>query len=163
MKKTKYEKISILIPVFNAQKTLKKTISSALMQKYPNFDILISDNSSDDKSKLILQKIKKKNVKIFYQKDNVGAPKNWIFLTKKTKSKIIIFLGADDKFKDRHSLKNLYTNIKKSNAICSAGGFIQDLKKFKNKIILKEADTNLSLLINSIAGKYNFFWYVIYK
>lgn len=163
MKKTKYEKISILIPVFNAQKTLKKTISSALMQKYPNFDILISDNSSDDKSKLILQKIKKKNVKIFYQKDNVGAPKNWMFLTKKTKSKIIIFLGADDKFKDRHSLKNLYTNIKKSNAICSAGGFIQDLKKFKNKIILKEADTNLSLLINSIAGKYNFFWYGMWK
>ena len=83
MEKIKYEKISILIPVFNAQKTLKKTTGSALMQKYPNFDILISDNSSDDKSRLILQKIKKKNVKIFYQKDNIGAPKNWMFLTKK--------------------------------------------------------------------------------
>ena len=56
MTKTNYEKISILIPCFNAQKTLKKTINSALIQKYPNFDILISDNHSDDKSRLILQK-----------------------------------------------------------------------------------------------------------
>ena len=159
MTKTNYEKISILIPCFNAQKTLKKTINSALIQKYPNFDILISDNHSDDKSRLILQKIKKKNIKIYYQKKNMGAPKNWMFLTKKTNAKIIIFLGADDNFKDKYSLNNLYTNIKKKKTMCSAGGFLQDLRKSKNKIFLKNTDTNLSLMYNSIAGKYNFLWY----
>ena len=87
MEKIKYEKISILIPVFNAQKTLKKTTGSALMQKYPNFDILISDNSSDDKSRLILQKIKKKTLKFFTKKIILERQKTGCFLQKKLNQK----------------------------------------------------------------------------
>jgi glycosyltransferase involved in cell wall biosynthesis len=47
--------VSICVPMYNAEKTIGKTIASIISQKYKNFEIIIVDNSSSDASVKIVQ------------------------------------------------------------------------------------------------------------
>lgn len=47
------EKISIIVPVYNAEKTLKECINSLIKQTYSNIEIiLVNDGSKDDSLKI---------------------------------------------------------------------------------------------------------------
>ena len=48
--------ISIILPVYNNEKTLEKCISSILSQTYNNFELIIIDDGSSDLSSLICKK-----------------------------------------------------------------------------------------------------------
>jgi len=74
----KKKKISILIPVYNEFRYIKTCIENILEQKFDNFDfeIIVSDNNSDDGTKKILNKIENEKVKIFFQEHNLGKGSN---------------------------------------------------------------------------------------
>lgn len=74
----KRKKISILIPVYNEFRYVKTCIENILEQKFDNFDfeIIVSDNNSDDGTKEILNEIKNEKVKIFFQEHNLGKGSN---------------------------------------------------------------------------------------
>ena len=57
--------ISIVIPVFNAGKTLQSTIESVLDQSYKNIELIIVDAESIDNTKDIIIQYKK-NIDIFH-------------------------------------------------------------------------------------------------
>ena len=87
--------ISIIIPVFNAGKTLQSTIESILGQSYKNIELIIVDGESVDNTKDIIAQYKK-NIDIFIcEKDNgiydamnkglIAANGDWL-----------LFLGGDD-------------------------------------------------------------------
>lgn len=56
--------ISVILPYFNAENTLQKAIKSILDQSFKNFELLLIDNNSSDKSYSIAQKIAKKDSRI---------------------------------------------------------------------------------------------------
>ena len=61
--------ITIYITNKNYGKYINQSINSALRQNFKNFELLIIDDGSTDKSKKIIEKYrKKKNVRIFYRK-----------------------------------------------------------------------------------------------
>ena len=61
-------KFSIIVPVYNVEKYIKKCINSILNQTYKNYEIIIINDGSTDKSKKILETYKKiNNVKIINQ------------------------------------------------------------------------------------------------
>ena len=49
--------ISILIPVYNREKYILETVSSALSQDYLNFEVIVIDNNSTDNTLKILNSI----------------------------------------------------------------------------------------------------------
>ena len=49
------EKISVIIPVKNAEKTIKKCLDSVLNVDYPNFDVIVVDDGSTDNTPSILR------------------------------------------------------------------------------------------------------------
>lgn len=53
-------KISVLIPVFNSEKFLEKCLESVIFQDFSDFEIVICDDGSDDKSKKIIKNFQKK-------------------------------------------------------------------------------------------------------
>lgn len=57
-------KISVIIPVYNGEKTLEKCLNSVLNQDYPDFEIIVVDNRSIDKTYEIIHSYK--NFKIRY-------------------------------------------------------------------------------------------------
>lgn len=64
--------VSIIIPVFNAERFIEKCIQSLLQQTYPKIEIIIVDDSSTDKSYLIAKSFENENVKVSQQR-NAGA------------------------------------------------------------------------------------------
>ena len=89
--------ISVIIPTFNSEKFLSRALDSLICQDYQNFEIIIIDNFSTDKTQLILEKysssldikfIKKKNEGIISKSRNLGILKS--------KGNLISFLDSDD-------------------------------------------------------------------
>jgi glycosyltransferase involved in cell wall biosynthesis len=87
--------VSIIIPVYNSEKHLAETISSALEQTWPNKEIIIVDDGSADNSLAIAKSFASENVKVFYQ-PNKGASAARNKGIKEAKGDYIQFLDADD-------------------------------------------------------------------
>lgn len=92
------ETIDIIMPTYNGEKFLKEQIDSLLNQTYRNIRILISDDSSKDRTPEILKQYEKKDtrVEVFLQKENLGVVKNIEFLLKKVKNPYYMLSDQDD-------------------------------------------------------------------
>lgn len=91
--------LSLCIPVYNGEKTLELAIKSVLNAKLLNYEILISDNASTDKTKDICQKLQKKFPSLInYHKNskNIGFAENFKKCVKKAQGKYLFFIGSDD-------------------------------------------------------------------
>ena len=64
--------ISVIIPVYNREKTVKKAIDSVLAQTWKDMEIIVIDDGSTDKSAEVIKSIKDARIKYIYQK-NAGA------------------------------------------------------------------------------------------
>jgi len=72
-------KVSVIIPVYNGEKTLKECLDSVINQKFKNYEIIVVDNNSTDKTKSIIEELQKKYkniVYIFEEKLGRGAARN---------------------------------------------------------------------------------------
>lgn len=89
--------ISIIIPIFNREKTINICIDSILKLNYPNFELILIDDGSNDNSRIICQNYKDRypNIVFFHQKNKgVSAARNkGIELAN---GKWITFIDSDD-------------------------------------------------------------------
>jgi len=90
--------VSIVTPVYNAEKFLIDTVRSVQEQSYSNWELLLIDDCSTDKSLDIIQKLiaKDKRIKLLRMKCNSGAGLSRNTGTKAAKGKYLAFLDADD-------------------------------------------------------------------
>lgn len=113
MNKNKVE-ISVIVPIYNAEKTLKKCINSILSQTYKNFElILVNDGSTDDSLK-ICNKYKYDNRIVLINKKNEGSVKARIDGIKKARGEYITFVDADD-WIDENTFLLLYEEYQSGN------------------------------------------------
>jgi len=87
--------VSIIIPVFNSEKYLADTITSALLQTWTNIEIIIVDDSSTDRSLNIARQFNDDRIRVFEQK-NKGASAARNRGLAEAKGEYIQFLDADD-------------------------------------------------------------------
>lgn len=66
------KKVSILIPLYNAEAFIAESINSLLKQTYPNIELIIVDDGSSDNSFDVAKKFESENVRVF-QQNNKGA------------------------------------------------------------------------------------------
>ena len=80
MKKFSDSLVTIIIPTFNRPKYFQEALESVLNQTYKNFEIFITDNSTNDDTEILIQDYLKKfsNIKYFRHK-NFTASDNWNF------------------------------------------------------------------------------------
>ncbi|MDY6902661.1 MAG: glycosyltransferase [Cyanobacteriota bacterium] len=87
--------ISVIIPAYNAEKTIQETIESVLNQTFTNFELIIINSDSTDATLSIISQIKDERVKVFsYPKANVAVNRNRGL--KHATGDYITFLDADD-------------------------------------------------------------------
>lgn len=121
--------ISILVPVYNVEKYLERCIDSILKQSFQNFDLLLVNDGSTDKSGEICDKYKKldNRVHIIHKKnEGVAEARNicikWAL--KNSDSEWITFIDSDD-WVHRDYLKLLYNAAQEGNTEISCCNYIR--------------------------------------
>lgn len=93
------ELVSIIVPVYNAEKFIDETINTVLEQTYTNWELLlVNDCSTDNSVKLINKYLKDKRIKLINNEVNSRAAITRNNGIKAAKGKYICFLDADDKW-----------------------------------------------------------------
>lgn len=88
--------ISIIVPVYNAEKFIRDTIDSVIAQTYENFELLLVDDCSKDSSLDIMRSYEDPRVRVICQPSNMGA---WAARNRglaEARGRYIAFLDSDD-------------------------------------------------------------------
>ena len=95
----KNPKVSVLIPVYNAQNFIQRTINSALNQTFSDLEVIVIDDGSRDKTPDIIRAMKERDSRInyFYQ-ENQGLSNTRNRLAALAKGEFIAFLDHDDEW-----------------------------------------------------------------
>ncbi|MCX6267702.1 MAG: glycosyltransferase [Bacteroidetes bacterium] len=88
--------VSICIPSYNSEKYLQDTISSVLNQTYQNFELLITDDCSSDKTVDIIRSHNDNRLKYHVNATQLGVEGNWNKAVSLASGKYIKLLHADD-------------------------------------------------------------------
>ncbi|WP_088242223.1 glycosyltransferase family 2 protein [Calothrix rhizosoleniae] len=91
------KKVSVIIPVYQAEKYIKLTLKSVFLQTYQNFEIIVIDDGSTDKSVEICENFQDKRIHIIKQANRgVCAARN-VGISHAT-GEYLAFLDADDQW-----------------------------------------------------------------
>lgn len=106
--------LTIIVPVYNTSKHLKKCIDSILTQIDDTDEVLLINDGSTDDSEEILKEYEKSNPKTvtYYKKENAGIADTRNLGISKAKGKYILFVDSDDYIKE-NLIKDLRTYMEK--------------------------------------------------
>lgn len=97
---------SVIIPLFNKENFIETTLKSALNQTFSDFEILIINDGSTDKSEEKVLNFNDNRIR-YFSKENEGVSATRNFGIEKANGEIIAFLDADDYWYPNH-LQNLF-------------------------------------------------------
>ena len=145
--------ISIIVPIYNASKYLKKCLDSLVNQTKKELEfVLINDGSTDD-SESIIKSYKDSRIK-YFKRSNHGIGKTRNFGINKSTGKYIMFLDSDD-YLEEDACELLYKKIEKDNldlVVCdfykviNNSNNLEKITNFKNTSL--KDNPNLLLDIN---------------
>jgi glycosyltransferase involved in cell wall biosynthesis len=98
MRRCKISEILVFVPTYNSEKYLRECLDSVLHQTFQDWECVISDDASTDKSVEIAREYEKKDsrFKVLTHAKNVGAANNWNRAKENNKSFATKILCADD-------------------------------------------------------------------
>ena len=90
--------VSVIMPVYNAERYLEETLDSVLSQTYDEIEIICVDDMSSDGSRDILEKyrLKSEKVKPIYLTENAGVANARNVAIENANGRFIAFLDSDD-------------------------------------------------------------------
>ena len=131
--------VSVLIPARDEEQNIENCVNSLLEQDYQNYEILIIDDNSEDKTYEIIQRLAKQNKRISIYRgkplpaDWYGKPFALEQLVPKAKGEILLFTDADTIHRST-SVSWAVTNIKNTGADFISGYVGQILKSFGERV-----------------------------
>ncbi len=109
------ELISIIMPAYNADKYIEKTIKSIIMQTYTNWELVIVNDGSTDDTDNICKKYAKDDIRIKYHyKENEGVSIARNFGINKAQGKYCMFIDSDDTM-NPNMIEKMYSKIIQNN------------------------------------------------
>ncbi len=119
--------ISIIIPAFNAEKTIKKTLDSLLEQTLKPDEIIVINDGSNDLTQKITEELMQKNnsIKLFNRK-NAGISASRNFGAEKALGEIIVFLDSDV-LVEKKWLEKLIVPLNNKEVFCVCGKYSIEL------------------------------------
>lgn len=152
------KKVSIIVPIYNSENFLNFCIDSLLSQTYKNFEILLIDDGSKDKSLEICKKYSQTDFRIkVFHKENGGVASARNYGLNHSSGEYILFVDSDDYIDSSmiEILVNMIENNKSDFSLCG----IKQVNEYNFKSVNKTDDYNCynicelsgfySLLINN--------------
>jgi glycosyltransferase involved in cell wall biosynthesis len=117
-------KISVIIPVYNGEKYLRRCVDSILDQTFRDVEILLMNDGSTDNSLDLLQTYEKQHPQIIkvFSHDNMGVAKTRNVGIQYAQAKYILFLDQDD-FLDRDYCETYFNAIESGGHDIVIGGY----------------------------------------
>lgn len=101
--------ISICIPCYKNESKLQRLLQSIALQSFTNYEIILTDDSPDDRIfKLIQSKYADLAIRYYKNEKPLGSPENWNSAIAKAKGDWIKIMHHDDYFTHNDSLKNFF-------------------------------------------------------
>ncbi len=105
--------ISIIVPIYNAEKYISKCLDSIINQTKKELEIILINDGSTDRTEEIIKKYQDKRIRYFKNK-NQGIGKTRNFGIDKAKGKYLLFLDSDD-FLVENACELLYNKAETNN------------------------------------------------
>jgi len=130
---TKYKLFSIIVPVYNEDRTIGKLLKKLLGVKFPiDFEVICIDDGSSDNSGKIIKKIMKKNSKIqYFYKGNGGKGSAIRMGFKKSSGDILAVQDADLEYDPNDFLKMIKIIMSGKTNVVYGSRYMEDLGKFE--------------------------------
>lgn len=109
-------KISIIVPIYKAEEYLRRCVDSILAQTFTDFEILLVDDGSPDKSGEMCEEYARKDLRVrVYHKENGGVSSARQFGLEHARGEYTIHADPDD-WVDANMLEELYLKANEDNA-----------------------------------------------
>lgn len=141
--------LSVIITSYNREKTISRAIESVLAQTFTNFELIIMDDCSKDKSFEIAQSYAKQDtrIRVYKNSENQGLVKNKYLGYIKACGDYFVFLDSDDYYTNDHFFEDalsILSNDKTITMLLAKGNYIskkgcnENNLRFKEKLDAKE-------------------------
>lgn len=141
---------SIIISVLNSEKFIKKTLDSIFMQNYLNFEVIIIDAGSKDKTNVIIDLYKGNHQNIYHEIiHNISFPNALNYGFKIAKGEIYAFINSDDYYLNNsvfETIQSIFKNNNSVNWIHSKGVYVDANNKFLSFYKSKDVTFNNFIL-----------------
>jgi hypothetical protein len=161
--------VSIGMPVYNHEQCIGTAIESVLAQTYANFEVVICDNCSTDRTEEICRKYAARNDRIRYSRNptNIGKTKNFLRVLELATGDFFMWACADD-IRPTDSLENLMNVMLRSpQAVMAHGPAMVDAaesrKMFLNSMNLMHEDPGDRMRAFVRGLDHNVILYSLYK
>ena len=153
--------ISIIVPIYNAERYINKCLNSIVKQTKKELEIILINDGSTDNTEKIIKTYKDKRIK-YFKNDNHGIGYSRNFGIEKATSKYIMFLDSDDYLKI-NACEELFKKAEKDNLDIVISDFykvvnrnIEEIKlpNFENSS-LKDNPDIITEFLNPWAKLYN--------
>jgi glycosyltransferase involved in cell wall biosynthesis len=136
--------VSIIMPVYNSEKYISDAINSILKQTYNNWELIIIDDCSTDKSRELINEFSEKDYRIheYYFSKNMGVSKARNYAIENSNGKYIAFLDSDD-FWAKNKLKLQINFMLENNYAFTYTSYTlvdQNEKQIKDIFVAKEVN-----------------------
>lgn len=151
-------KISVLIPVYNSEKYIKRCIKSVLSQTFLDFELLLIDDGSSDSSGDICDTFAEQDERIkVYHKQNEGISATREFCITHAQGDYIQFIDSDD-WVEPDMLHEMYNKAKECDSDIVGCNFIQEFGDYE--IPTTAIYNSKEDFLRSVIGDY---WGVLWK
>lgn len=107
-------KISVIIPVYNAEKTIERLLNSVISQTYKNYEVIIINDGSTDKTESIISRYNSSNIKIISNvNEGVGIARKIGF--ENATGDLVFFCDSDDYIPENNIFEKINEKFIKNN------------------------------------------------
>lgn len=147
------EKVSVIMPVYNAGKFLKHSIHSVQLQTYDNWELLIVNDASTDESLAEAKSFAEKDsrIKVFDMHENLGVGACRNFAIARASGRYLAFLDADDLWSKRKLEKHVSFMQENDYALSHTSfAYIDEKGKFlPTGQVIVDRDVNMALYMKT--------------
>lgn len=124
-------KVSVILPLYNAESFICQTVESLLKQSYSDFEILAIDDCPEDKTIELFLKYKDARIKIFHNEQNMGVSYSRNRGITEASGEYIVFMDHDD-IAPNDKLLNQVHFLQENTSVDAVGGRIQNIDSDSN-------------------------------
>lgn len=169
------ELISVIVPIYNAEKYMEKCVKSIMMQTYTKIEIILIDDGSRDNSSKICDKLAKEDTRIrVIHKENEGVASARNAGIHLSKGEFITFVDSDD-WIEKDFIETLYNTLERNKVDVVRGNYYREgknktlesgrMNNFENIKIQEEDDELRKELLKSIlnGSLLSYVWLLLIK